>query len=303
MYKNLKEFINKYKNYSKFSSLEEFNKNIEMFLAVHKSIFTKREFLLFRRLTKYGARVFGVATASIATILKAVEKYDGAIGVSESTFHRMRRKAVDEGILSVIKTTDVFGRQLANIWVFQKFVSPKKQNDTPGEAGFTEKTQIGEEFSSNSQVTPLKAVNNKASTKNNINKRYPVSTQGEGVIAKPSVKKKSRIPEAFENILSAFFESPHEIWEYWRMVQLYVRKSSLQMEKEEVLRLAVNSFQEMLKGLKQQRIKKPIAYFSWIFNQKLEVEITHEMHRKLERKEKENQFYLLTEVKAQTLRS
>lgn len=131
MYKNLKEFNNKYKNYSEFSSLEEFNKSIEMFLAVHKSIFTKREFLLFRRLTKYGAQVFGVATASIATILKATEKYDDVGGVSESTFHRMRRKAVKAGILSVTKTTDVFGRQSANIWIFQKFMSGIKQNDTP----------------------------------------------------------------------------------------------------------------------------------------------------------------------------
>lgn len=152
-------------------------------------------------------------------------------------------------------------------------------------------------------MTPLKASKNKASTKNNLNKRYTVSKQGEGVITKPSAKKKSKIPEAFRNILSAFVESSREIGEYWRMVQLYVRKRSLQMDKEEVLRLAVNSFQGMLKGLKHQRIKKPIAYFSWIFNQKLEVEITKEVYRKLERKMKENRFYLLTEEKAQIVMS
>lgn len=303
MHKNLKEFINKYKNYSKFSSLEEFNKSIEMFLAVHKSIFTKREFVLFRRLTKYGAKVFGVATASIATIIKAAEKYDDVNGVSESTFHRMRRKAVKAGILSVTKTTDVFGRQSANIWVFQKFMSDKKQNDTPGKPELSERTEAGSGFSSISKVTPLKAGNNKANTKNNINKRYTASLQRKGVKLTPSEKKKSQIPEAFANILSAFFESPREIGEYWRMVQLYVRKSPLRIEKEEVLRLAVNSFQGMLKGLKQQRIKKPIAYFSWIFNRKLEMEITNEMHKKLERKVKENQFYLLTEERVQTLRS
>jgi hypothetical protein len=97
--------IENFKEYSEFKSLRDFNNNIEMFLAVHKKDFTKTEFMLFRGLTKFCAKVPEVANASIRKILEGSKLKDFIYGASESTFQRMKRKAVSLDILEVNKIT------------------------------------------------------------------------------------------------------------------------------------------------------------------------------------------------------
>lgn len=131
MYKTSEEYIQQYHSFSKFNSVEEFNKHIEMFLASCKSEFTKSEFIAFRRLTKYCVKVAGVAIASVRTFLRAIQDKDWPNGISESTFHRMRRKAIKSGILKVIERKQSKKNNSTNIWVFQKYEPEKRKVDTP----------------------------------------------------------------------------------------------------------------------------------------------------------------------------
>lgn len=123
--------IKKFKDLSQFDSIKDFNNNIEMFLAVHKKDFTAGEMIAFKRLVRLAASVKGVATASIRYILKKIEEKSNGYGISEATFHRMKRKAIKFGILTVQATGRKNGSQSSNLWIFNRFVSENNTNDTP----------------------------------------------------------------------------------------------------------------------------------------------------------------------------
>ncbi|MFS1519699.1 hypothetical protein V1503_25060 [Bacillus sp. SCS-151] len=162
---NIKEFT----KYSKFNSLKDFNNNIEMFLAEHKDEFTASEYLAFNRLRKFCAKVFGVANASKKKVLEAVQGRDDEVGISESTFHRMKRKAIKLGILSVESTQRNNGSQSTNLWIFNRVVSNSSTIDTPRTAREQEETASNQEQIVR-QLTPLKTINNFKTNKhlNNI---------------------------------------------------------------------------------------------------------------------------------------
>lgn len=119
--------IENFKHLSVFESLRDFNNNIEMFLAEHKSEFTKSELIAFKRLVRFSARVYGVCNAKVQTILAAINKAAGGHGISRRTFERMLQKAKKLGILIVHNTTRQNGGQGHNVFVFQRFVAPKNE--------------------------------------------------------------------------------------------------------------------------------------------------------------------------------
>jgi hypothetical protein len=73
--------IDRFEQFSQFSSLKEFNTHFEMWLAIHKPDFSKGELLGLKRLVRFAAKIPGVCNAKIGTILKAInEEYkDNAI--------------------------------------------------------------------------------------------------------------------------------------------------------------------------------------------------------------------------------
>ncbi|SER08934.1 hypothetical protein SAMN04487944_101189 [Gracilibacillus ureilyticus] len=111
--------IESFKSYSNFKSLKDFNNNVEMFLACHKQDFTKSEYIAFRRLTKFCAKIFGVSNARIDTIVQATKDDNG--GISRSTFKRMVKKAKKLGILSVHELKRANQSQSSNLYVFESF--------------------------------------------------------------------------------------------------------------------------------------------------------------------------------------
>ncbi|MDX8367819.1 hypothetical protein [Cytobacillus sp. IB215665] len=127
--------IEEFQRYSNFKSLKDFNNNIEMFLSIYKKEFTKSEFIAFNRLRKYCAKVIGVANASIKTVLAGIQDKDTAAGVSESTFKRMKRKAVKLGILTIEPTQRNNKSQSTNLWIFNRFVSNSNKIDPPPTSG------------------------------------------------------------------------------------------------------------------------------------------------------------------------
>ncbi|MFS1519658.1 hypothetical protein V1503_24845 [Bacillus sp. SCS-151] len=147
--------IEEFKHYSNFKNLKEFNNHIEMFLAIHKKEFTKSEFIAFNRLRKYCAKVIGVANASKRKILEAIQGKDTEPGVSESTFHRMRRKAEDLGILKIEPTHRRDESRSTNLWIFNRFVAESTTIDTPRTDGELEETAPNQQEVVN-QLTPHK---------------------------------------------------------------------------------------------------------------------------------------------------
>jgi hypothetical protein len=77
--------IDQFEEYSKFTSLKEFNSHFEMWMSKLKEEFSKGELVALKRLVRYSAKLPGVSNAKIGTMLKAIhEEYNGN-GISRST--------------------------------------------------------------------------------------------------------------------------------------------------------------------------------------------------------------------------
>ncbi|WP_458353201.1 hypothetical protein [Peribacillus frigoritolerans] len=119
--------IENFKEYSKFSSIKEFNNTIEIFLTDHKKHFTKGELVAFKRLVRFSAKYVGVANAKIGTLVKAINEKVNGFGVSRSTFERMLRKAKDLGIVSIVNTKKSKGGKGHNVYIFNTIDVLKKR--------------------------------------------------------------------------------------------------------------------------------------------------------------------------------
>lgn len=267
--------VENFKEYSNFKSLKEFNSHIEMFLAVHKKAFTKVEFMLFRRLTKYAAKVAGVANASIQALMNGVKEKDFVLGASESTFQRMKRKAIKLGILEVIPVTRKDGSQSANLWVFKRFgeqpqiEEEKTTIDTPRTEGEQPQaaSQQGEVFR---QLTPHKTSYLIKSSKHNIKKRKENAFTDSPVLDHSFVS--DRVPAAFVAMVKPFFDDAKLIEEYWRMavIDTYTIKDKLVSE-DDIIQTAIAAFKQMIRKLKLGGVRNPVAYYVGVFKKKMDV--------------------------------
>lgn len=124
--------INKIKEFSRFNTLEDFNKSFYNTMCHFKEEFTKSEVIALKALKNRCAKFFGVAYGKIATLVSETHK-DGKQGVSRRTFNRMIEKAKDLGILDVLQTQSAkTGGQGNNIYVF-RIVSEKNTIGTLSE--------------------------------------------------------------------------------------------------------------------------------------------------------------------------
>ncbi|MFJ5624963.1 hypothetical protein ACIQD3_20100 [Peribacillus loiseleuriae] len=92
--------IETFKKYSQFKSLQDFNNNIEQWMIE----FTTSERIALKRLIRYVAKVPGISTAKIHTILAAIDGKENGYGISRATFKRMTCKAQKIGLLTVKET-------------------------------------------------------------------------------------------------------------------------------------------------------------------------------------------------------
>ncbi|OXS80150.1 hypothetical protein [Domibacillus enclensis] len=159
--------ISNFKHLSQFSSLKEFNNNIEAFLAVHKNDFTRSELYCFKALTRFAVKVKGISNISINKLLKAISEQFKS--VSESTFHRMKRKSIRLGILAVHSTKRSNGSQSSNIWVFNKWLNVK--NDIPQVNTDKVSMAINQGLDENGFDIPFKA-SKPSKTNNQLNNTY-----------------------------------------------------------------------------------------------------------------------------------
>ena len=237
--------IEGFEGYSQFKSVKEFNKHVEMWLAVKKQEFSKGELVGLKRLVRFSVKVPGVSNAKIGTLLKAInEEYQGN-GISRSTFKRMIIKAKELGIITIYETERKNGSQSSNLYSFNRFPASE-----PPKA---EKLNHPKETNNH-----LKTNNQKSSKRNEA----PVELDHSFV--------SDKVPQAFVQLVKYFFTDAKTIEEYWHMVQIAAFRFECNQQTEDVLSIAIQSIKQLIRKLKStNKVAKPIAFFYGILTNKL----------------------------------
>ncbi|MDE8562761.1 hypothetical protein PNH38_02550 [Anoxybacillus rupiensis] len=254
--------IEQFKHLSQFRDLKDFNNNIEQWMIDLKSKFTKSELIALKRLIRYSSKVAGVCNAKIATIVSATHELDG-IGISRSTFKRMVTKAKAFGLLTVYETERKNGSQSSNLYVFNRY--PVKED-----VSISQTIELPKEKKLNCPQT-----NNlsKTSNQNNINKR------NENVSDKKYLGDKldgsftsSRVPAEFRDLVKCFYDDYKTIEELWKVIQIqtyYLTYYSL----DDRISLAIDSFKQLIRNIKQGRkVRNIFGYYWGIVQKKLDAE-------------------------------
>lgn len=265
-------YINKvesYKDYSNFTTLKDFNNQIEMFLAVHKEEFTNLEFVLFRRLTKYCAKIYGVSNASIRTILHAAMELDlNGESVSESTFHRMKRKAMKLGILESKETKRDNNSQSANLWIFKRYTDNNKA-DTP--------TVNDRE----PEVTFQQHFNEEKKTPHETSK--PIKTNI--LLTSTDMLDYTYVPDdvdkSFIDTVRPFFNKARDIYMLWQLTMTAYQESELLIPIYKLQETINKAFKTAVFFFKQGKIKKTFkGYFYAVLRDNFNVIFRQELFQK-----------------------
>ncbi|MBE2919739.1 hypothetical protein HPK02_13140 [Anoxybacillus flavithermus] len=261
--------IEQFKHLSQFRDLKDFNNNIEAFLAEHKKDFTKSELICFKALLRYCAKIAGVSNVSINKLLQSISERFGE--VSESTFHRMKRKAIKLGILTVYTTYRKNNSQSSNVWVFNRFLN-SQTIDTPISDAKQEKVAKNQK-NIVEQLTPHET-NNLSKTNNHINKR------NENVLDASYTS--NRVPVEFRDLVKYFFDDAKTIEELWKVIQIQTYYLSYYSQKDR-LELAIDSFKQMVRNIKfGRKIRNIFGYYWGIVGAILDREYENTLHEMYE---------------------
>lgn len=265
--------IESFAEYSKFDSLGEFNNHFEMWMADKKQYFTKGELIGLKRLTRFAAKIPGVANAKIGTVLKAIYEEYGDIGmISRSTFKRMIIKASKIGIFTVYETERKNGSQSSNLYVFCRFpmnepltgeklshhnktIIPSKTNIKKNNK--RETTPVQNESADDSvKATETADMHETAASKNEPEDHLFVS---------------DRVPAAFVGLVKYFFPKAKTIEEFWRMSLISAYRNNSENDKDRMLTVSLSSFKQLVRKLKSKvTVKNPVAYYTGILNKKFQ---------------------------------
>ncbi|GAM12170.1 hypothetical protein [Mesobacillus selenatarsenatis] len=241
--------IEGFEGYSQFVSLEEFNRHLEMWLAVHKHDFSKGELVGLKRLARFAAKIPGVSNAKIGTVLKAIHEEYNELGISRSTFKRMIIKASNLGIFTVHETERKNGSQSSNLYVFNRF--PNNEPPKKEKMNHQNKTIIPSE---------TKTIKN--------NKREETAFHK---APEDHLFVSDRIPKPFVDLAKYFFPSAKAIEEFWKMTTIAAYKNNQENEAETILSVSLDSFKQLIRKMKTKvTVKNPLAYYTGILNKKFQ---------------------------------
>ncbi|SEN89259.1 hypothetical protein SAMN05192533_12532 [Mesobacillus persicus] len=235
--------IDQFKEYSKFSSLKEFNTHFEMWMSKSKDELSKGELVALKRLVRFSAKLPGVSNAKIGTMLKAIhEEYNGN-GISRSTFKRMILKATALGILTVHETERKNGSQSSNLYVFNRF----PQSEPP------KAKQMNHQYKAS---IPSKTNNKDIKERKETCLDYTYTS--------------NRVPKPFIDLLKYFFPMAKTIEEFWNMTMIAVNKTKFTLDSSTILEIAIQSFKQLIGKMKSSTsVKNQFAYYYGILNKKL----------------------------------
>ncbi|MGG4000728.1 hypothetical protein [Anoxybacillus kestanbolensis] len=247
--------IEQFKHLSNFRDLKDLNNNMEAFLAEHKKDFTKSELICFKALLRYSVKVVGVSNISISKLLQSISERFGE--VSESTFHRMKRKAIKLGILTVYTTHRKNGSQSSNVWVFNRFLN-SQTIDTPISDVKQEKVAKNQE-NIVEQLTPQETSNLlETNNHNNINKRNENVQKDDKLDASYT---SNRVPTEFRDFVKCFFDDYKTIEELWKVISIqtyYHTYYSL----DDRISLGIEAMKQLIRNIKQGRkVRNIFGYY------------------------------------------
>jgi hypothetical protein len=240
-----------FSNLSQFKDIKDFNNHVEQWMLDVKSKFTKGELVALKRLIRFSAKVAGICTAKIGTIVSATHEKDGA-GISRSTFKRMVSKAKEFGLLQVHETERKNGSQSANIYVFNRFESISELYSEPPEA----KKLNHQNKTSNPSKTNTK--NNKKRTEDVIASKKPEENLNASFVSE-------RVPSDFVSLVKCFFDDAKQIEEYWKLVTISAYKNKVTGN---VLDIALNAFRALVRQLKFSKVTNAYGFYFGVLNRK-----------------------------------
>ncbi|KAB7706537.1 hypothetical protein F9802_10070 [Bacillus aerolatus] len=227
---------------------------MEAFLFEHKADFTKGEIICLKVLLRFCAKVAGVSNASISTLLKAAAGKWGP--VSESTFHRMKRKAVKFGLLSVHATERKDQSQSSNLWVFNRWMDREKErNDIPQTVDEQAQT-VWRKEKVVERLTPHK-------TSNLLKTNQPLKTRSDQSIL-------AHVPEKFAAYAKGLWSDPFIIKESFRIVLLST-KYYFHYTADDREEIGLEALRILFKKIKSgKRINRVFGYYWGIVNRLLD---------------------------------
>ncbi|MEC1772806.1 hypothetical protein [Schinkia azotoformans] len=241
--------IQQFKKYSQFSSLKDFNNQMEQWFVDLKSKLSKGETIAIKHLIRFSASVFGVSNAKIGTILKAIHEKLGET-ISRSTFKRAIAKAKQFGLLTVHETERKNGSQSSNVYVFNRYpvqeVSVSVTNELPNE-----------------QKLDYLDTSNLSNTNNiDLNKRnqpldYTYTNES--------------VPKKFIELVKIHVNIPDN-WKIieglWSRVQIAAWKNSMETHTDTMLDIAISAFKQLIRKSRVTSLKSKFGYFYAILNKK-----------------------------------
>lgn len=237
--------IENFESYSQFKSLKDFNNQIEMWLAEYKSIFTKSELIALKRLIRFSAKIPGICTARINTILKATVDTMG--GVSRSTFKRMLCKAKEIGLLVVFETMRANKSQSSNLYIFQRYHTI----EPPQTKGEQEETASNQE----KNVEQL----NHPKTSNLYFNKTDIHNRQEKEIDHTYLP--DYVNKSFVEIAKYYFNA-FEIYKLWLRVLNAYKRAKISRPLPDVMDVIIKAFKQTIFKYKTGQIKKSFdGYF------------------------------------------
>ncbi|OLO37085.1 hypothetical protein BTR23_14225 [Alkalihalophilus pseudofirmus] len=243
--------IEQFKQYSKFSGLEEFNHSNKNALEIHGHHFTKGERIAFNVLTRFSVKVLGVCNARICKLVQACQEIKG--GISRSTFERMLRKAKSLGIITIIHTVRETGGYAHSVYIFNRFDTPNdekltdptnSQNPHPPKANAPKKPQ-------ETSLVETKTLKDKDLRQEQVTKIDHVNINELDHSFIPDY-----VPSQFVKTVKPFFSRATEICGLWNRVEMAYRSAKFPKGTsiDSVFPTIVHAFKQTVYRYKQKKI-------------------------------------------------
>ncbi len=246
--------VEEFKSYSQFKSVGEFNYHLRKWLEDPETKLSKKEVQAIRKLSCFAVKIIGVSNAGIDTVLKAAQKE-----ISRATFKRMIVKAKAAGILTIYRLIRENGAYSSNLYVFNRF--PKEESTAQDKPTIE---PCPNEVLSQHNLSSFK-------TKNKNNKEYKERNNvTRSKMTLPSSYTNDKVPKTFVKLVSCFYDCSDTIVEFWEMARKAAWEYHYENDRDLLEKQASLAFKEMIAKLKQQKVKKPIAYYYGILKNKLD---------------------------------
>ncbi|MEC1786057.1 hypothetical protein [Schinkia azotoformans] len=244
--------IQQFKEYSQFTSLKDFNNQMEQWFVDLKSKFSKGETIAIKHLIRFSASVFGVSNAKIGTILKAIHEKLGENAISRSTFKRAILKAKEHGLLTVHEGVRKNGSQSSNLYCFNRYPVKVFSISTENEPPEAEKLDYP-------NTSNLSNTNNQDINKRNQPLDYTYTSES--------------VPKKFVELVKIHVNIP-ENWKIieglWDRVKIAAWKNSMETHPETMLDIAILAFKQTIRKSRVISLKSKFGYFYGILNRKFD---------------------------------